>query len=146
MIMSHMGEPAGRVSAFGWIATALVVYHVLIIGNLVAVAGFFIPERVHGAISLAAALSIIFLTVPALGGRGVSRDAGAPLRRPTPFDLALITCAWVSLGYIVVFHQKMLDYSMFGFLDTQGLVLALLLCLPLVEAGRRGTGVALPSP
>ena len=144
MIISHMGEPAGRVSAFGWIATALVVYHVLIIGNLVAMAGFFIPEQVHGAISLAAALSIIFLTVPALGGRGVSRDAGAPLRRPTPFDLALIACAWVSLGYIVVFHQKVLDYSMFGFLDTQGLVLALLLCLPLVEAVRRATGVTLP--
>jgi len=50
----------------------------------------------------------------------------------------------VSLGYVVVFHQKVLDYSMFGFLDTKGLVLALLLCLPLIEAVRRATGVTLP--
>ncbi len=33
---------------------------------------------------------------------------------------------------------------MFGFLDSKGLVLALLICLPLVEAVRRTTGVTLP--
>lgn len=137
-------EPAERVTAFGWIASALVLYHLLIIGNLVAMAGFFIPEQVHGAISLAAALTIIFLTVPALGGHGVSREAGGRWRRPTLFDLALIGCAAVSLGYVVVFHQRVLDYSMFGFLDTPGLVLALLLCVPLIEAVRRATGVTLP--
>ena len=142
MTIEQKGEPA--VSAFAWTLTVLVIYHLLVIGNLLAMAGLFIPEQVHGAISLAAALTIIFVTVPARGGHGISREAGASLRRPTAFDLALIACGWISLGYVVVFHQKVIDYSMYGFLDTRGLVLALLLCLPLIEAVRRATGPTLP--
>jgi len=137
-------RPTRRVTVFGWIATAIVIYHIIIVGNLAAMAGYFMPEQMHGAISLACALTIIFVMIPATGGHGVSREVGKAFRRPTIFDLILIACAWVSLGYVVFFHQNLLDYSMYGFLDEKGLVLALLLCLPLIEAVRRTTGIILP--
>jgi TRAP transporter 4TM/12TM fusion protein len=133
------------VPLFGWLATAIVLYHIVIVGNLAAMAGFFIPDQVHGAVSLAMALSVIFVLIPAAGAHHApGREASAGQRRPTPFDLILIACALISLGYIVLFHDDMLEYSMYGFLDGKGLVLALLLCLPLIEAVRRTTGLTLP--
>ena len=143
MIMAT-DRPERRVSVFGWIAAVIVIYHIVIVGNLAAMAGYFMPSQVHGAISLACALTIIFLMVPARGAHGVSREGGGTSRRPTLFDIALIACALISLGYVVFFHQNVLDYSMFGFLDGTGIVLAALLCLPLIEAVRRTTGVILP--
>ena len=141
-------EAGPRLSVFGWIATAVVLYHIVIVGNLAAMAGFFMSEQMHGAISLAAALTIIFWLVPARGsGHGVAREegpSGRARRRPSPFDWALIACTWTSLGYVVLFYQDVLDYSMYGFLDTRGLILALLICLPLIEAVRRTTGIVLP--
>ena len=138
--------PARPMTMFGWVATAIVLYHIAIVGNLAAMAGFFMPDQMHGAISLACALTIIFFLVPAGGsGHGVSREeAPSGPRRPTWFDYALIACTWISLGYVVLFYQNVLDYSMYGFLDTRGLVLALLICLPLIEAVRRTTGMTLP--
>jgi TRAP transporter 4TM/12TM fusion protein len=133
------------VTLFGWLATAIVVYHIVIVGSLAAWAGFFMPDQVHGAISLAAALTVIFLLIPASGQQhGAGRDPQAGPRRPTLFDLALILCALVSLGYVVFFHDEVLNYSMYGFLDGKGIVLALLLCAPLIEAVRRTTGLTLP--
>lgn len=144
--MAAIDRPARSMGVFTWIATAIVVYHVVMVGNLAAMAGFFMPDQMHGAISLASALTVIFFLVPAGGsGHGVAREADTGSgRRATWFDYALIACTWISLGYVVVFYQAVIDYSMFGFLDTQGLVLALLICLPLIEAVRRTTGVTLP--
>jgi TRAP transporter 4TM/12TM fusion protein len=142
--MTAASQSARSVSVFGWFATAIIVYHIVIVGNIAAMAGFFVPEQVHGAISLACALTVIFFMVPARGSHGVARESGAAMRRPTIFDFILIACAWVSLGYVVFFHQNLLDYSMFGFLDRTGVILALLLCLPLIEAVRRTTGIVLP--
>jgi TRAP transporter 4TM/12TM fusion protein len=144
--MAAKDSPARPITIFGWVATAIVLYHVVIVGNLAAMAGFFMPDQMHGAISLACALTIIFFLVPAGGsGHGVAREeAPSGPRRPTWFDYLLIAFTWASLGYVVFFYQSVLDYSMFGFLDTKGLVLALLVCLPLVEAVRRTTGVTLP--
>jgi TRAP transporter 4TM/12TM fusion protein len=144
--MAAKDSPARPITILGWIATAIVLYHVVIVGNLAAMAGFFMPDQVHGAVSLACALTIIFFLVPAGGsGHGVSREeAPSGPRRPTWFDYLLIACTWISLGYVVFFYQSVVDYSMFGFLDTKGLVLALMICLPLIEAVRRTTGVTLP--
>jgi TRAP transporter 4TM/12TM fusion protein len=138
--------PAAQKPFFDWIATAIVAYHVVIVGNLAAMAGFFIPDQVHGAISLASALTIIFFLIPAGGtGRGATRADEVEIRRRTAwFDYIPIAATWVSLGYVVVFYQAIVDYSMFGFLDAKGQVLALLICLPLIEAVRRTTGITLP--
>jgi TRAP transporter 4TM/12TM fusion protein len=144
--MAATNRTTRKVNLFTWFAVAIVVYHVVIVGNLAAMAGFFMPEQVHGAISLAAALTVIFFLVAARGaGHGIARDGEVgKTRRPTLFDYALVICSWISLGYVVFFYQDVIDYSMFGFLDTKGLVLALMICLPLIEAVRRTTGVTLP--
>ena len=65
---------------------------------------------------------------------------GASSRRPTWFDLLLIASSLISLGFVVVFHQDILDYSLYGFLDAKGIALAAMICLPLIEAVRRTTG------
>lgn len=145
-VTAEPGAPRrGKMTLFAWFATAIVLYHVVVVGNLAAMAGFFMPDQVHGAISLAVALTVIFLVIPASGNHhGAGRDPAAKARRPTVLDLALIACALVSLGYVVFFHDQILDYSMYGFLDGKGIVLALLLCVPLVEAVRRTTGLTLP--
>jgi TRAP transporter 4TM/12TM fusion protein len=143
--MATTEQPAWRLTIFGGFATAVVVYHIVIVGNLAAMAGFFVPDQVHGAVSLAAALTVIFTLLPATGGRAAAgRDPDAPTRRPTPFDLLLIASALTSLGYVVAFHDAILDYSLYGFLDLKGVVLAAMICLPLIEAVRRTTGVTLP--
>jgi len=137
-------QPAQPLTLFGCFATVVVIYHIVIVGNLAAMAGFFIPDQVHGAISLAAALTVIFLTIPAAGAHpGIARDPSVK-HRPSIFDYLLTASAVISLSYIVFFYQEMLDYSLYGFLDTKGIVLALMLCLPLFEAVRRTTGITLP--
>jgi TRAP transporter 4TM/12TM fusion protein len=143
--MAEAERPARRLTIFGCFATIIVLYHVVIVGNLAAMAGLFVPDQVHGAISLAAALTVIFLLRPAFGGGvGGGHDAQPASRRPTAFDLLLIASSVISLGFVVMFHQDVLDYSLYGFLDAKGIVLAAMICLPLIEAVRRSTGVTLP--
>src|SRR5512140_2751885 len=138
-------QAAAPVSWFGWFASVVVVYHIVIVGSFAAKAGFFVPDQVHGAISLAAALTAVFLMIPAAGkAHDAAGDPQARRRRPTIFDLALLLSAWISLGYVVFFHDEILDYSLYGFLDAKGVVLALLICVPLIEAVRRTTGPTLP--
>ncbi|MGE0653470.1 MAG: TRAP transporter permease, partial [Alphaproteobacteria bacterium] len=124
-----------------WLAMVIVLYHILIVGNLLAALGYFVPEQVHHAISLAAALVPLFITV---GARGKKHGAGGR-RKLTPFDVLLILSVLVSSGYVVFLHDEILAYSMYGYLDTTGIVLVLMLCLPLFEAVRRATGWALPT-
>ena len=60
------------------------------------------------------------------------------------YDYLLICFTLTSLGYVIFFYEKILLYSQFGFLDTTGIVLALILCIPLLEAVRRKTGWIFP--
>jgi len=94
---------------------------------------------VHRAISLSAALIVIFMTVPLI--RSAS-GASAVVSRVV--DLALLGAALASLGFVIFYHEQVLDYSMMGFLDETGVIFALLLCIPLIEAVRRTTGLTLP--
>jgi TRAP transporter 4TM/12TM fusion protein len=143
--MAATEQPVRRLTIFGGFATAIVVYHIIVVGNLAAMAGIFIPDQVHGAVSLAAALIIIFTLRPAIGAHpGVGRDAAGSARRPTVFDLLLIASSLASLGFVVIFHDAILDYSLYGFLDAKGIALAAMICLPLIEAVRRTTGITLP--
>jgi len=143
--MAATERPARRLTIFGCFATAIVIYHVVVVGNLAAMVGIFIPDQVHAAISLAAALTIIFALIPTTGGHpGAGRDSVGPPRRPTWFDLLLIASSLISLGFVVVFYQAVLDYSLYGFLDLKAVVLAAMICLPLIEAVRRTTGITLP--
>jgi TRAP transporter 4TM/12TM fusion protein len=120
-------------------ATIVVVYQLMIVGQFAAMMGYFIPQQVHRAISLSAAMILIFTMI---SGSGVAARGGVWWR--TLVDWILLASALTSLGYIVMFREQALDYSMIGFLDNQGMVLAAMLCVPLIEAVRRTTGWTLP--
>lgn len=120
-------------------ATIVVVYQLMIVGQFAAMMGYFVPQQVHRAISLSAAMILIFTM---MSGSGVAGRGGVWWR--TLVDWILLASALTSLGYIVMFREQALDYSMIGFLDNQGMVLAAMLCVPLIEAVRRTTGWTLP--
>ncbi len=120
----------------------VVLYHLFIVGNIASALGIFLHAQIHAAISLSMAMVLIFLLIPARGRE--HGGASAAPRRPTAFDIALMIPVLLGNGFVIFFHDEILAYSMYGFLDTAGVVLALCLCLPLLEAVRRTTGWALP--
>jgi len=128
-----------RWSAFVILATVVAIYQIAIVGSLAAMAGFFIPQQVHRAICLGAVLTAVFLGV----WLGATGDDGAAPRRSLAaraVDVALWLSALAGLAYVVVYHEAVVEYSMMGFLDTQGMIVAGLICVPLVEAVRRLAG------
>jgi len=144
----NASDPKTRTSLFVWFATLICIYQIAIVGNLAAMAGFFVPQHTHHAISLAAALSVVFLMLPLFGaGKGhgaaavaASEKTGGPafaLRIP---DLLLLASALIGLGYAIFFAEEVLEYSEMGFLDTKGMILAAMICVPLIEAVRRTAG------
>lgn len=134
-----------RKSALLWFTFVLALYEIAVIGSLPTWAGIFVPTQMHGAISLAAALSLIFIGFSSAEDRATTEVPGARRGIAARWcDLALIASTLAGTGYVVFFHDNLLDYVMYGFLDTTGLVLALLLVVPLIEAVRRVTGWALP--
>lgn len=125
-------------------ATAAVLYHLAVVSNLIQAFGWFMPSQVHAAISLSIALTLIFVLIPWSGRRHDPEGEPQTRRRPGVLDLVLVGAIIASNGYVVFFHDEILSYSLYGFLDTKGIVFALLLALPLIEAVRRTTGWALP--
>ena len=123
----------------------VVAYHFAIIAQLPTWFGFFMPQQSHVAVSIAMALTLVFLlatrAAPLPGEVTVPRGRSPWLRA---IDLALLAAALVSLGFVVFWREAMLDYGFFGVLDTRGMILAMLIVVPLLEAVRRKAGAALP--
>lgn len=118
-----------------WLTTIIVLYHVVVAGNLLTWLGIFVPSQVHRAITLASGLTLIFLFFSSKK----EKKRGASW-----YDYILLLSALISLGYVVFFYNNMLNYAMYGSLDTTGIVLALMLAIPLLEAVRRKTGLIFP--
>lgn len=134
-------------------AIVIVIYHLVVVGNLLAYFGIFIPSQVHAAISLTSACLIIFLTVRARatghgGSAGADQDHDAikvaGSNRIPLYDWLFILAAMAANGYVVFFHENIESYAMFGLLDTPGIVLAFVLSVVVLEAVRRTSGIALP--
>lgn len=123
-------------------ATLLALYQIAIVGNLAAHLGFFMPQQVHRAISLAGALTIVFTMVPMFAaGHGEFYKPGEPVLQPARIvSLLLLAAALYSLAYVVFFNEDVIEYSEIGFLDTKGMILAACICVPLIEAVRRTAG------
>lgn len=139
-------EPQRQTNLFAWFAALICVYQIAIVGNLSAMAGFFVPQHVHRAISLAAALCVIYFMLPLFGhrkGHGMagSKDAGAgasPIARIP--DMLLLASALIGLSYVIFFNEEVIEYSEMGFLDLKGMIFAAMVCVPLIEAVRRTAG------
>ncbi len=139
-------QPASKaVTVFTVLATVISLYQILIVGNLAAMAGFFIPQHVHRAVSLAAALCVIFLMLPLFGARkghgtvGTGDQSGPGFFKRIP-DLVLLASALVGLAYVIFFNEEVIEYSEMGFLDLKGMIFAAMICIPLIEAVRRTAG------
>jgi len=112
------------------------LYNLVVASRLVTWFGFFLPAPQHRAASLVLALVLIFCL----------RDIKGRRREGMPrwYDLLLLAMGLVGAGFVVLNYSAVLNYSSYGYLDTVGVVLALLLVVATLEAVRRLTGVVLP--
>ncbi len=134
-----------RSGLLAWVTTLIAVYHVVVVSQLPTWFRIFIPHEVHLAISLSCAMVLIFTLIPARGRRlGEDSGAGSRLRRMPWYDVLLLVSGLIGAGYVIFFHENILDYGEYGFLDTKGIVLSMMLLVPLFDAVRRMTGWALP--
>ncbi|HXV81751.1 MAG TPA: TRAP transporter fused permease subunit [Candidatus Binatia bacterium] len=134
------------ITALTWVTTAIAVYHIIIVAQLPTWLGWFLPNQIHLAISLICALTLIFIRKR--GGHGTSKTivttGGLTVFGVAWYNYVLIASTLLGAGYVVLFYDAILDYGMYGFLDERGMVVALALAIPLLEAIRRTTGWALP--
>ncbi len=130
-------------------STIIVLYHLVVVGNIPAWFGFFIPGQILSAISLICAGLIIFLT----RGQPLAKSKTAAIEDDTqvlsvttvPFHSYIFLTALLLGNLYVVFFNKNLDlYAMYGYLDTRGIILASLLAIGVLEAVRRVAGMVLP--
>ncbi len=128
-----------------WVTTLIAVYHLVVVAQLPTWFRLFIPHAVHLAISLSCALVLIFLLFPARGRQhSEDNEAESGLRRMPWYDVLLLLSGLTGAGYVIFFHENILDYGEYGFLDTKGIVLSMMLAVPVFEAVRRMLGWALP--
>lgn len=114
----------------------IALYHIIVAGGLLTWFGIFVPTQIHRAISVICGLTLTFLLVRA---RSNDKSEKVPW-----YDYVLILSTIISAGYVVFFHDEILKYATYGFLDTKGFILALMLAIPILEAARRKTGIIFP--
>ncbi|MEE8332468.1 MAG: TRAP transporter large permease subunit, partial [Alphaproteobacteria bacterium] len=127
------------------LTSVIAVYHFLSIAQIHTFLGLFVPANVHLAISISSAMTLVFLLLPASGERhGEDTEAAGGLRPVPWYDWLLMASGLTGAGFVVFFHEAVLDYGEYGFLDTRGVILATMLAIPVLEAVRRTVGWALP--
>jgi len=126
-------------------ATFIALYQIFIVGSIAAHMGIFVPQQVHRAITLASALSVVFLMLPMFGAKHgqIGSGEGGWWRPSRIVDILLLSAAFIGLAFVIFFNEEVIEYSEIGFLDTKGMILAAFICLPLVEAVRRTAGLTL---
>jgi TRAP transporter 4TM/12TM fusion protein len=134
---------AGSLKAMKQVATAVAIiaacYHMLVVGQVFTLFGFFLSPITHRAISLLFALSLLYVIFPARKG---STKRGLPW-----YDiLLLLLCVVIPLGFIIAFPEAMFDYSEYGTLDLKGVIFTYTLMLAVLEGARRAGGsIVLPA-
>jgi len=128
------------------LTSVIAVYHLIVVSQLPTWFRWFIPSEIHLAISLSSAIVLVFLLRPARPKEvhAESTVSASGARRMPWSDFVLMASGLVGAGYVIFFHENILDYGEYGFLDTKGIVLSLMLTIPVLEAVRRSVGWALP--
>ncbi|MFQ5682563.1 MAG: TRAP transporter permease [Candidatus Binatia bacterium] len=127
------------------LTSLIAIYHLVVVAQLPTWFRIFIPNQVHLAASISSAMVLIFTLLRARGRRhGEDVQAEARLRHVPWYDFLIMASGLIGAGYVIFFHENILDYGEYGFLDTKGIVLSLMLAVPVLEAVRRTTGWALP--
>ena len=133
------GKPQ-KVGTFGKIVLVLsgllALYELLIASRLLTWFGFFLPAVQHRGITLFFVILIIYSLRTA---KGKAREGALPW-----YDLIPVVFGMICAGFVAFHYDAIIDYSTYGYLDTQGILLAVCLALVLLEAARRLAGLALP--
>jgi TRAP transporter 4TM/12TM fusion protein len=112
------------------------LYALIYASRLLTWFGIFLPAPQHRAISLLFALILIYaLRSPT----GETRQPRIPW-----YDLLLLAAGFIGAGFVAFDYNAVVEYSSYGFLDTKGIILTLLLAVSLLEAARRLSGWWLP--
>jgi len=115
------------------IGVACALYHIAVNSGLLIFADVYISGAHHAAVSLFWALTLIYLTK-------------AQTRGYLPwYDVVLMVAGLSSVGFVVLFHDEVIAYGKYGFLDIKGMVLAFVLAAVVLETVRRRVGVVLPA-
>ncbi|MDP2268863.1 MAG: TRAP transporter fused permease subunit [Deltaproteobacteria bacterium] len=118
------------------VAGVTALYQLFVASRVLTWFGFFLPPAQHRSICLMFGIFLIFsLRSPA----GRYREG-----RLAWYDLFLMAAGLAGAGFVVFSYDAVLDYSLYGFLDTKGIILVVLLMVSLFESARRLTGWAFP--
>lgn len=135
-----------RIGPLTWLATAIAIYHLVVVAQGPTWFGIFLPTQLHKAVSISCAMILIFLLLPARGRKhGEDTQAESRFRRVPWYDWLLLASGLIGAGFVIVDHEAILDYGEYGFLDGKGIVLGAMLAVPVLEAVRRTTGWVLPA-
>lgn len=126
----------------------IIIYHLIVVGNVPAWFGMFIPSQIHSAISLTCAGLIIFFTTRAYVSKKdklKSENTGDAwsIKSVPIYDYFFIAALLLGNGYVIFFNENLDLYAMYGFLDSKGIVLGILLGIAILEAVRRTAGITL---
>jgi TRAP transporter 4TM/12TM fusion protein len=119
------------------LAGIFAIYSIIVISGLPNFFGQFLASVEHRAISLIFALLVIYLTISIRG-----EDDKERLKW---HDFLFLVPGLVGAGYVALFYEsRIIPYSLYGYLDTLGILLTIGLGVSLLEAVRRLTGWVLP--
>ena len=124
-----------------WAAGIIAVYHLCVVSQLPTWFGIFVPDQVHKAVSLCSALFVLFLFMPP----DRHRQEAISSRFRHSLDFCFLLLALAGGGFVIFFHDRILGYTLFGFLDRPGIIASSLLVISLLVAIRRVTGWVLPA-
>ena len=124
-----------------WAAGIIAVYHLCVVSQLPTWFGVFVPDQVHKAVSLCSALFVLFLFMPP----DRHRQEAISSRFRHSLDFCFLLLALAGGGFVIFFHDRILGYTLFGFLDRPGIIASSLLVISLLVAIRRVTGWVLPA-
>jgi TRAP transporter 4TM/12TM fusion protein len=118
------------------LAGVFAIYTIVTISGIPTLVGWFPPNAQLMAIGLIFALTLVYLTVPS------NRKTGETSRVR---DILFLVPGLIGAGFAAFFYEsKIVPYTMFGYLDTLGIVMTLALAVSLIEALRRVIGWVLP--
>lgn len=120
-----------------FVAGIMVLYQLTIASRLLTWFGFFLPFPQHRAISLFFALFLIYAW---RSSRGDSRKGTLGW-----LDVLFLVAGLIGAGFAAFDYDAVVDYSFYGFLDTKGIIIVVLLMISLLEASRRLTGPVFPA-
>lgn len=130
---------SGRVSltiVLETVAGLLAVFNLLVASQALTLLNFFMPAPQHRAANLLLVLILVFCLH--------SRHGGEQKRSVPWYDWLIMAVGVVGAGFVVFNYETVINYSSYGYLDTTGIILALMLMVAVLEAVRRFTGWVLP--